>query len=280
MQERSSNKYHAERPFDQLPLEAMKRDVKIVLTDLDDTLSTHGKLTWAPYRALWKLRNAGLKIILVTGRPAGWCDHIARFWPVDAVVGENGGFYFYDDGKKLRTHYLYDKTTRRGFREQLKAIRQRILEEVPGAGIASDQNYREYDLAIDFCEDVPALPREQVLKIRDLFLEAGANAKISSIHVNGWFGDFDKLSTTKLCAADLFGIDLATSPENALFCGDSPNDEPMFRFFPYSFGMANVREFLDLMTDHPKFITKAACGDGFAKWWIHCWDDREKYWDE
>ena len=239
--------------------------VKVVLTDIDDTLSTAGKITPEAFTALWRLHEIGLKIVVVTGRPAGWCDHIGRFWPIDAVVGENGGFYFYHDGAKLQRHYLYDSNQRLAFRRHLANLRAAILKAVPGTAIASDQPYREYDLAIDFCEDVDPLPREQVLRIKELFEAAGAHAKISSIHVNGWFGDFDKLSTVRLWAREQLGIELEAQREAFVFCGDSPNDEPMFEFFPLSFGMANVTEFLPLMNHPPKFVTKAPCGAGFCE---------------
>ncbi|MDR0448042.1 MAG: HAD hydrolase family protein, partial [Treponema sp.] len=64
--------------------------IRYVLMDIDDTLTTGGKLSAPAYTALWRLHEAGLKVIPITGRPAGWCDLIAREWPVDAVVGENG----------------------------------------------------------------------------------------------------------------------------------------------------------------------------------------------
>lgn len=236
-----------------------------VFADIDDTISSEGKILPEAFQALWDLHDAGLKVVPVTGRPAGWCDHIARFWPVDAVVGENGGFYFFHDGEKLHQRYMHDDVTRAGFRARLESIRDRILREVPGAGIASDQQYREYDLAIDFCEDVAPLPREAVVKIRDIFQAMGAHAKISSIHVNGWFGDFDKRSTTQLCARELFGVDLEKEKETFAFCGDSPNDEPMFAFFPLSFGMANLRPYLDLVEHRPRCLTDAPAGKGFVQ---------------
>ena len=239
--------------------------VKGVFTDIDDTLSTSGKITSTAFDALWRLHNAGLLVIAVTGRPAGWCDHIARFWPVDAVVGENGGFYFHHDGEKLRRRYLYDEAERRMFRERLQAVKRRILDEIPGAGIASDQPYREYDVAIDFCEDVDPLPREQVLRIKELFEEAGATAKVSSIHVNGWYGRFDKLTTSLLCARELFGCDLNAEREAFVYCGDSPNDEPMFAFFPLSFGMSNVLDFVPHMRHLPAFVTDEPAGNGFRQ---------------
>ncbi|HBF34949.1 TPA: HAD family hydrolase, partial [Candidatus Sumerlaeota bacterium] len=82
--------------------------VRGVFTDIDETVSTRGRITSRAYDALWRLHDAGFKVVPVTGRSAGWCDHIARFWPVDAVVGENGGFYFYHDGTRLKRRFLHD----------------------------------------------------------------------------------------------------------------------------------------------------------------------------
>lgn len=236
-----------------------------VLTDIDDTLSTAGKMTAEAFDALWRLHDAELKVVVVTGRPAGWCDHIARFWPVDAVVGENGGFYFYHDGVKLRRRHLYDADERRVFRQKLNAVRDQILSEVPGCAVASDQLYREYDLAIDFREDVQPLARDAALRIKAAFERAGANAKISSIHVNGWYGDFDKLSTARLWARERLGVELDAERDRYVYCGDSPNDEPMFGFFPLSFGMANIKPFTAMMRQLPAFVTTRPCGAGFKQ---------------
>ncbi|NQU43266.1 HAD-IIB family hydrolase [bacterium] len=236
-----------------------------LFADIDETISTRGKIQPEAFEALWRLHRAGVKVVPVTGRAAGWCDHIARFWPVDAVVGENGGFYFFHDGKKLHRRFLYSEEERAGFRRRLGQVRERIASEVRGCGIASDQLYREYDLAVDFCEDVAPLPRDQVLRIVDIFHEAGARARVSSIHVNGWYGDFDKLSSSLLCARELLGVDLEQNPRAFGFCGDSPNDEPMFAFFPLSFGVANITPFLDLIERKPAFVTTKESGEGFVE---------------
>ena len=87
---------------------AARRAVRGVLLDIDDTLTTDGRLTAKAYAALADLRNAGKLVVPVTGRPAGWCDHIARLWPVDAIVGENGAFYFrYDHDERRMTRRYY-----------------------------------------------------------------------------------------------------------------------------------------------------------------------------
>jgi hydroxymethylpyrimidine pyrophosphatase-like HAD family hydrolase len=186
-------------------------------------------------------------------------------WPVDAVVGENGAFYFCMAGGRLEKRFRDDASTRASHRARLEAIGRRILAEVPGCALASDQPYRETDLAIDYCEDVPPLPLAAAERIAELMREAGLHAKISSIHVNGWFGDYDKLGMSRLLFAERFGWDLERRNAEAVFAGDSPNDAPMFAFFAHSVGMANLRRFDALAFERPRFIAAAAAGAGFAE---------------
>ncbi len=235
--------------------------------DIDDTLTTEGRLTAQAYSALERWKAAGKIAVPITGRPAGWCDHIARMWPVDAVIGENGAFYFYYDpaARKLQKHFLYDEPTRIANRARMAAVRDHILASVPGCALASDQLYREADLAIDFCEDVPALGLAGAERIAALMREAGMTAKISSIHVNGWFGDYDKLGMTLTFARERLGIELDPSGEGFAFAGDSPNDAPMFGFFRNSVGVANVRRYEALLAAKPAFITRGEAGTGFAE---------------
>ena len=248
------------RPLAQLDA----RGIKAVLFDIDETLTTEGKLTAQAYAALEKLHAAGRKVAAVTGRPAGWCDHIARMWPVDAVVGENGAFYFFYADSKLQKRFADDEKTRAEKRRRLEAIAASILRQVPGGAIASDQPYRETDLAIDYCEDVPPLSVEAAEKIATLMREAGLTARVSSIHVNGWFGDYDKLTMTRLLFKERFATSL---DRRVVYVGDSPNDAPMFDFFDNSVGVANVHRFT--MISKPKFITQASAGAGFAELVAH-----------
>ncbi len=238
-----------------------------VLTDIDDTLTTEGRLTAAAYTALERLHAAGFKVIPVTGRPAGWCDHIARMWPVDGVVGENGAFWMrYDAGaRRLRTVCAGEPPVDRQAR--LDALAKEILAAVPGCAPASDQFCRVADLAIDYCEDVPPLPAAAVDAIVRRMETAGMRAKVSSIHVNGWFGDYDKLSTTKRLLVEEFGVSLDSSEEleRWVFVGDSPNDAPMFWFFPNSVGVANVMDFADRLEVRPAYVTQARAGAGFVE---------------
>jgi len=244
-----------------------KTQIRFVLTDIDDTLTCSGRLPAIVFSAMERLQAAGIRVFPITGRPAGWCDHIARMWPVDGLVGENGAFYFrYDDvKKKMIRRYWKSESERQKDREKLQRLKESILQEVPGCAVSADQAYREADLAIDFCEDVPPLAPNSIDAIVNLFQAAGANARPSSIHVNGWFGNYDKLEMTRIMFRELFDLAVDQERDCILFIGDSPNDCPMFRFFPHSVGVANVLDFQGRLPAEPAWVTEKEGGYGFAE---------------
>ena len=246
---------------------ATTRNIAYVLCDIDDTVTTDGRLTAQAYGAMQDLHDAGIAVIPITGRPAGWCDHIARMWPVSAVVGENGAFFMrYDHAsRKMHQQFWIDEATRVVNRKKLDELAATILTAVPGCALASDQPYRIADLAIDFCEDVDPLPESDIEKIVTLFEQAGATAKVSSIHVNGWFGQYDKLTMTRRLFEDVFGQKVEGLQNKILFIGDSPNDGPMFEFFDNSVGVANVVDQMHRLKHPPKYVCQARGGAGFAE---------------
>ena len=254
------------RPIDEIPRAAL-RDLLVVFTDIDDTLTTDGRLPAQAYAALEALDAAGLTVVPITGRPAGWCDMIARFWPVAGVVGENGAFYFRYDRERhfMQRTFVRSAEQRADDKQKLAEVLRSILRRVPGSAVAADQQYRESDLAIDFREDVPALEPSAVDEIVRVFEAAGATAKVSSIHVNGWFGSYDKLSTARLFVRDVLGCALDDVRERTLFVGDSPNDAPMFAYFPLACGVANVLDFRDSFTHLPAFLSPERGGRGFVR---------------
>lgn len=231
--------------------------------DIDDTFSTDGKITAKAFLSLWRLKEAGFTLVPITGRPAGWCDHIVRFWPVDAIVGENGAFsFFMKDGKRQR---LNTPGAAPEHENKIEALWRTLLGQFPDAKMASDQKYREYDLAIDVCEDVPAWDAQSVDRLIDLCEEQGAHVKLSSIHVNAWFGDYSKVDGFEAWTnAGLPGSSLEKfERESWIFIGDSPNDEPMFEAFSNSIGVANITKYLDQLKFSPKWVTAEPSGGGF-----------------
>jgi HAD superfamily hydrolase (TIGR01484 family) len=253
------------------PIEAFPREkrslITHLLTDIDDTITHRGRIPACAFQAMENLGKAGIKVIPITGRPAGWCDHIARMWPVDGVVGENGAFYFVYDiySKKMIRRYFKTDAEREADKNRLVAVRDKIVRRVPGCRVSADQPYREADLAIDFSEDVLPLSQTEIDRIVEIFEQCGARAKISSIHVNGWFGNYDKLTMTKILFREVFKTDLDAIRETVFFVGDSPNDEPMFEYFPNAAGVANVLAYGERLSSKPSWITKGEGGMGFAQ---------------
>lgn len=252
------------RPLAELPCDP---PVQGVFFDIDDTFTTDGLLLPEALEALAAWHASGRLSVAVTGRPAGWCDHIARMWPVDAVVGENGAFWFRYDRQqhRMRRRFVQDEATLAGHRARFAALGEEVLEQVPGVAISADQPYRACDLAIDFAEDVRTDGLPTADRVAQLLRNAGMRVKISSIHVNAWFGDHDKLSTTLQMAAEEFGIDADALSRNHLYLGDSPNDAPMFGFFDRSVGVANVLEYGGRVDPMPAYVCDRRSGAGFAK---------------
>jgi len=250
------------------PLSAFQGKIKYLFHDIDDTITTEGQLPAAAYEALWRLKDHGILVIPVTGRPAGWCEMIARFWPVAGVIGENGALYFrYYQHKMSRSYALSEKKRVQARTSLDEIIAPEILKKVKGARIASDQFCRLFDLAIDYAEDVKPLPDSSVQKIQSVFKEHGATSKVSSIHVNGWFGNYDKVTMCKRFAKHELDLDLA-SPKGqkfSAFVGDSPNDEPSFQYFKNSFAVANIKKFATQLKSPPQYISKKRGGEGFVE---------------
>lgn len=243
------------------------RHITVLFCDIDDTLTNEGRLPACAYAALERLTQAGIAVAPITGRPAGWCDMIARLWPVAGVVGENGAFYFAynENARRMRRVFAIEASQRTLDREKLQRVRARVLAEVSGAAVSADQLYREADLAIDFSEDVPPLSVSHIDQIKRIFEEEGAVAKISSIHVNGWYGAYDKLTMARRFAAEILDLDIDRDRDRVVFVGDSPNDAPMFGFFPHACGVANVLQFRGRIDVEPAYVTIQEGGHGFVE---------------
>ncbi len=241
------------------------KNLQYVFTDIDDTITEHGKIPPETIESIWEFNKAGIKVVPVTGRPAGWCDHIARMWPVAGVIGENGAFYYsYDEkNRKVIRKYLQTEDMRKKGQEKLKVIRERALKEVPGCGIASDQAFRIADLAIDFTEDVGPLSQAEVDKICEIAEDEGATYKVSSIHVNCWYGEYDKLTCFNIFLKDFTGKTLEQMDDKIIYFGDSLNDEPMFAKLKNTTAVANIKNFLNRLKNFPAYITEKESARGF-----------------
>ncbi|WP_332825878.1 HAD-IIB family hydrolase [Ramlibacter sp.] len=251
-------------PLDQWPA-AERGRIAGVLTDIDDTLTTEGAVTPDVLESLDALRAAGLHVIPITGRPVGWSEPFAAAWPVDAIVAENGAVALTRAaGGGLRKLYVQDESTRRANHARMQQVAQRIVREVPMASISRDSGGRETDIAIDHSEFVH-LSQACIDEVVALMRAEGMNATVSSIHVNGWYGDHNKLSGARWILRTLLGRDLDAELDRWVYVGDSTNDVLMFQHFPHSAGVANVRRFEHQLAFKPKYVTPSERGAGFAE---------------
>jgi HAD superfamily hydrolase (TIGR01484 family) len=236
-----------------------------VLTDIDDTLTCEGDITPEALNALHRLRQAGIPVLAITGRPAGWSEAFALAWPVDAIVAENGAVALWrgKDGELCRDH-LQDATTRAANFARLHTVAQRVLSDMPQTRLATDSPGRETDIAIDHSE-FAHLNETDIAQVVNLMRNEGLNATVSSIHINGWIGDHDKLAGARWIVRSRLGRDLDSELDRWVYVGDSTNDARMFGHFEHSVGVANVARFWDLLSHHPRYVTPSERGAGFAE---------------
>jgi HAD superfamily hydrolase (TIGR01484 family) len=257
-------------PLSQWPVE-QRRNIIGVFTDIDDTLTTHGAITPDALQALADLKAAGLHVIPITGRPVGWAEPLVTRWPVDAIVVENGAVAFkigmqpaYSLPKTLSKIYQQDAATRADNLTRMARIAQQVLSQMPTAVLSHDHAGRETDLAFDYNE-FENLPPETVRAILAVLKQAGMQTTVSSIHIHGCFGNFDKWLGAKWIVQQLFGRDLSSELEKWVFVGDSGNDQAMFQYFTHSVGVANIRKFESQLAHLPQYITPSERGAGFAE---------------
>ncbi len=251
-------------PLSLWPAEARAR-IHGVLTDIDDTLTTEGAITPEALDALHRLRAAGLPVFAITGRPAGWSEAFALAWPVDAIVAENGAVALWRGAAgELRRDYLQDAATRAANFQTLQTVAQRVLAELPNTRLATDSPGRETDIAIDHSE-FAHLSEADIARVVQLMKQEGLNATVSSIHINGWIGEHDKLAGARWIVRSHLGRALDDELDRWVYVGDSTNDARMFHHFPHSVGVANIARFWDALAYKPRYVTSGERGVGFAQ---------------
>ncbi len=242
-----------------------RAQVRGVLTDIDDTLTTDGAITPDALAALARLRAAGLPVFAITGRPAGWSEAFALQWPINAIVAENGAVALSRDAKgHLHKAYLQDEATRRANHLQLQAVLQHIETVMPQARRATDSAGRETDIAIDHSE-FAHLDTHDIAQVVKLMREGGLHATVSSIHINGWIGTHDKLEGARWIVREHLGRNLDDELAQWVYVGDSTNDARMFGHFPHSVGVANVARFVDQLEHLPRYVAPSERGAGFTE---------------
>jgi HAD superfamily hydrolase (TIGR01484 family) len=261
-------------PIFSWPLEH-RRQIIGVFTDIDDTLTTSGAITPDALQALHDLKAAGLHVVAITGRPVGWSEPFALTWPVDAIVAENGAVAlqtFHQTGqqpnkekhKQLLKIYQQDAATRANHYARMQQVLAHIEREVPGAQRSTDSPGRETDIAIDHSEFTQLSP-QRISQVVQLMQQAGMHATVSSIHINAWYGEHNKLQGARWITQQLYGRNLDAEMDKWAYIGDSTNDQLMFEAFTHSAGVANIARFVPQLAHLPRYVTQGERGAGFAQ---------------
>jgi HAD superfamily hydrolase (TIGR01484 family) len=236
-----------------------------IFTDIDDTLTTDGDITPDALNALADLKAAGLHVVPITGRPVGWSEPFAHSWPVDAIVAENGAVgLVHKNGLPLSKLYQQDTPTRISNFARMQQVLAKIEQTVPGAQRSQDSAGRETDIAIDHSE-FTHLPQAAMDRVVRIMQTEGMTATVSSIHINGWFGQHSKLTGARWIVRQLWGRDLDAEMDRWVYVGDSTNDQVMFERFANSVGVANIRRFEAQLAHAPRFVTPSERGAGFSE---------------
>ena len=262
-----------------------RRQISGIFTDIDDTLTTAGVITPDALQALSDLKAAGLQVIPVTGRPVGWCQRFALGdpalgiapWPVDAMLAENGALAFapdihdqnglqplYNKRKQLSKIYQQSEATRADNNARMREVAQRVRREMPQVCLSRDEGGRETDLAFDHHEHQHLSPQE-VQQVLAILHDEGMFTTVSSIHLHGCFGNFNKWQGACWLVQHVWGRNLAQELERWVFVGDSGNDQAMFQHFKHSVGVANIHHCAASLTHLPRYVTQAERGAGFAQ---------------
>ncbi len=261
-------------PISTWPL-AHRRQIIGVFTDIDDTLTTEGAITADALQALHDLKTAGLHVVAITGRPVGWSEPFAATWPVDAIVAENGAVLLQNSNqiglqpnkimhRQLLKLYQTDATQRAHHYARMQEVLLRIEREVPGAQRSTDSPGRETDIAIDHSEFTHQ-PPERITQVVQLMQQEGLHATVSSIHINGWLGEHNKLQGARWAVQQLWGRKLNDELDGWAYVGDSTNDQLMFEAFTHSIGVANIARFALQLRHLPRYVTQGERGAGFAQ---------------
>lgn len=238
--------------------------IRMLLTDVDDTLTREGRLHGSTLTAMENLAAAGVRVIAITGACAGWGHHIVRTWPVAAVVAESGAVAMRRVGSRLQQACWQPREQLRDEQARALAVASALGKQF-GLPLAADQPYRLADVAIDHSQEVGPTPGSRVRELVAALHAEGFRATASSIHVNVWVSDFDKARMAARCLLDWFGLTEDALQERVGFVGDAGNDEPMFSWLSQTFGVANIRPHLATMTRGPRWITERSHGAGFEE---------------
>ena len=245
-------------PLHQANMKNYLKNVRLVATDMDGTLTSQGKFTASLLQALENLADASIPVLIVTGRSAGWMSGLSAILPIAGALAENGGL-FYPSGTETPVT-LTPIPDIVAHRQQLYHIFDQLKSKFPYLQESGDNRFRITDWTFDNRELTP----NDLQTINAFCQESGWSFTYSSIQCHIKPKQQNKAIGLLKVLTHHFP---QYTPEQVVTVGDSPNDESLFdpQYFPVSVGVANVLEYANQLTHKPAYITTFAEGEGFCE---------------
>ncbi|MBE9113176.1 HAD family phosphatase [Nodosilinea sp. LEGE 07298] len=240
-----------------LPPRGFSPAIKLLATDMDGTLTRQGKFTAALLSGLEQLQGQGFPVMIVTGRSAGWVNGLAHYLPVTGAMAENGGVYF---PLNAAPELLVDIPDLVAHRQQLSEVFTQLQRRWPQLHESDDNRFR----LTDWTFDLKGLTQLDLDEMAQVCQGLGWGFTYSTVQCHLFtLGQSKATGLLQILERHFTAI----SSAEVLTLGDSPNDESMFApaLFPYSVGVANVKDYWDRLTHRPTFVTQAAEVDGFLE---------------
>jgi hypothetical protein len=243
--------------FQELSPDFLKH-VRLVASDMDGTLTHHGQFTPALLQALAALAESGISVLIVTGRSAGWVQGLVNYLPIAGAIAENGGVYYANGAAVPEALVAIPNTSEH--RHRLKQTFHLLQADFPQLQETADNSFR----LTDWTFDVQGLSSIDLQQLNDRCQTLGWGFTYSTVQCHIKRVEQDKAPGLLQVLARHFPDCV---PAQVLTVGDSPNDESLFDAdrFPYSVGVANLRDYADNLTHLPTYITQAAEVTGFCE---------------
>ena len=245
-------------PISQFVATGLLKNIRLVATDMDGTLTQQGKFTHALLQALEELAAADIEVLIVTGRSAGWVSGLAAYLPVAGAIAENGGVFYPNNHEAPVALTPFPDLAMH--RQRLAQTFQQLQSEFPHIQESADNRFR----ITDWTFDIQGLELAHIQRLADLCQQLGWGFTYSNVQCHIKSLKQDKATGLLQVLRQYFP---QLTPTQVLTVGDSPNDESLFdqRCFPISVGVANVLDYAKQLTHQPTYITTSAEGKGFCE---------------
>lgn len=234
------------------------KNIRLIATDMDGTLTQNGKFTPELLQAFDDLFHANIQVIIVTGRSAGWVSGLANYLPIVGAIAENGGLFYPSTGEAQILLTAIPNLS--AHRQQLAEVFQKLQLQFSQICESSDNVFR----ITDWTFDVRGLSLVQLQELSERCHELGWGFTYSNVQCHIKPLDQDKATGLLKVLHKYFPQYI---PEQVACVGDSPNDEALFNpsYFPISVGVANALEYANQLKHQPAYITTAEEGKGFCE---------------